>query len=51
MKYGKRVDTGIRVFPVQIAVRISSVASCKKRATLPGGDDKVEVTETKEKIL
>jgi len=29
MKYGKRVDTRIRVFPVQIAVRISSVASSK----------------------
>jgi hypothetical protein len=51
MKYGKRVDTRIRVFPVQIAVRIRSVASSKKRETLAGGDDKVELTETEEKIL
>jgi hypothetical protein len=51
MKYGKRVDTRIRVFPVQIAVRISSVVSSEKCATLAGGDDKVELTETEEKIL
>ena len=51
MKYGKRVDTRIRVFPMQIAVRISSVVSSEKCATLAGGDDKVELTETEEKIL